>query len=169
MKCRIFKTADGICLNWPSENWQTDIENCPISPELQGLEYIIVEETDVPTFDSSNLIEQCYVEGSLTVISDVKQDTDWMRIVMPYWLISIKHQNRLKNKIDAELLLPTPDLVQVALWKQQNDVANSEWMEEERSATFQQALANIVEDGLSKPIVDPKIDTKITELQALGK
>ena len=157
MKVRVFKALDGrVVYNWPSKKYQGDVSLCPIPKALEGLEFVIMDEADLPPSNSEtgNFHEMIHFDGEVSK-ENLKQDKAWEKCLMPAFMIREKHLARLKRKISESRL--------------NSGLAFEYYLEHEgckgwdEHQLYRQALENLDEDGLEKPVVREKLNAKLKE------
>lgn len=155
MKCRVFKKPDGsVVYNWPTEKYQDRLEDCKIPKDLKELPFIVLDEAEIPKSDSNtgDYHEMIYFEDGPLVKPNLKQDKAWEKRLMPVFLIKEKHLARLSRKIEEA----TGALVAIKLHNEK-DLCKS-W---DSARWYQQALDNMDEDEIDKPVIRAKLTEKI--------
>jgi hypothetical protein len=155
MKIRIYKTPEGeVIVDTPSMKYQAlGIEKCPHPGRFRSGEPFTME---VMEYDALKALAvnneagsaQFYYEGDV-----LKHDDDRSVLLMSAGEIKSKHRKRLERKLDEELAKGIPD--PVAVVRLQRDKEKVKDMTDAQA--YAQALVNMDEDGLAKPIIRTKL------------
>lgn len=160
MKIRIFKREDGsVIYDCPTGIHQNNIENCKIPDLCKGLDFITLDEMEIPPSNSNdgNYHEMIHFDGPCNK-ENLKQDKEWKNCLMPVFLIKEKHLKRLEAKIDAELDKADVDPILVVRLSREKEKCKG-WTYKE---WFQQALVNMEEDEIDKPKIKEKLAKMIS-------
>jgi len=169
VRVRIYKVLSSgeVVVDCPVPRYQNRIQECPhperfreTSAHFDPFTMEIMELSDVQAMcagTNESGSAQFYYDGET-----LKHDNDRSELLMHPDEIKEKHRKRLTRKLDEELAKATPD--PVAVVKLQRDREKVREMTDEQ--VYQQALANLDEDGHMKPKVRAKLAAKIAELGA---
>ncbi len=101
MRVRVFKKEDGaIIISCPSSKYQGGVfvdekeltfDDCRFDAKTKGLEYVDMEEKDLPPRDSENgyYFEMLHFDGECKP-ENLKQDSEWQERLMPNFLVRKK-------------------------------------------------------------------------------
>lgn len=143
------KYENGIQTKWPySEVKSIDGRNYFL------IDFGSIDKTDIDCF------EQLYWENDENGNTQIKKDHNWEQRLMPKFLIKIKHTKRLESKLDIELNKQTPDVVKIVKLQEEKEKIR-DWDDKK---CYEQALANLVEDGHNKQTIVEMLNKKIQEL-----
>jgi len=162
MKVRIYKTQEGkVIVDTPSMKYQElGIDKCPHPGRFRNGEPFdieVMEYDDLVAIATNNEAgsAQFYYDGDT-----LKHDDDRSELLMYVDEIKTKHYKRLEKKIDEELNKATPDPVELIRLRRGQEKAKN--MTDVQA--YQQALANLIEDGHKKPKIKAKLEAKINEI-----
>lgn len=123
--------------------------------EHLNLPYSIVDKANILQIKkNTESPEQLYWNGD-----EIKVDESWEIKLMPESLIKKKHILRISNKIEKEISKQNPDLLKLFKYK----IEKENFSKLSKDKVYKQALINMDEDGINKPVIRQKILEKIGE------
>lgn len=166
MKIRIFKNNDTTIFSYPSDEYQrkSNFEGCKFPDFTEGLEYIDVDESDLPVLDSTtgDYHEMIHFDGDCH-IDNLKQDKNWSKVLMPTFLVKQKQNKYIDSQIDAELSADIKDPIRIiSLQREKEELADLTDKE-----VYELALSNLSRSEKDTTVIAQKLTEKIAELSAI--
>lgn len=145
------------------------IDCCKFPPETDGLPYIDLDESDLPSEEGRDWHGHgpLHIEGELRK-ENLKFDEKWEKFLMPGNVIKSKEEGNIERYLDALLEQKSPDPIEaIRAFRKLQKVSKMHYKRDYRK------LCEIAMDGLDraeieKPTIRQKLKDKIKELKKAG-
>lgn len=163
MKYRVYKIGDRVLINKPSIKFQSNLEKCPHSDEIQSLDPSewTVEIKDKDEIDV--LTNGIHEGGSYQFYysnNELKFDKDWDECLMSKDVIHKREVDKILLENKEEIEKQSPDVVKIYRNNQSIEELKKLKHDNNEKAFYEKALANLEKEN-KKPKIQAKLRKKL--------